>query len=327
MPDSLKIHLAQCNPVVGDLQGNLGRAREARAAASSADIIVFPELFITGYPPEDLVLKPFFNEKAREVAEELAKETADGGPAVIIGSPWVEDGLVYNATLVMDEGRIIAACLKHDLPNYGVFDEKRVFAAGPLPGPVNIRGVRMGVMTCEDMWSADVAECLEESGAEILVVPNGSPFEFGKGDERMQHAVSRVTETGLPLIYVNQIAGQDELVFDGGSFVLNADRTLPVQMPAFREAHDLTHWSRSDDDVWVCADGEQTAPLPELEQIYQALVLGLRDYVTKNGFPGVLLGLSGGVDSAISAAVAVDALGADKVHCDMMPYRYTDRKS
>ncbi|MCG8690764.1 MAG: NAD+ synthase, partial [Minwuiales bacterium] len=329
MTDRLTIALAQLNPTVGDVAGNAALVREARAEAAKAgaDLIVFSELFLIGYPPEDLVLKPALQEAVAAEVGQLAGETGDGGPAMLLPTSWAEDGKVFNAILLLDGGEIAAVRTKHELPNYGVFDEKRVFAPGPLPGPVNFRGVRLGVPICEDIWTPEVPECLIETGAEILVVANGSPFEVDKVDVRTNIAVARVTETGLPLIYLNQVGGQDELVFDGASFVLNADRSLAVQMPAFQTGLTLTEWSRGDDDVWVCATGERAAPLARSENIYQAMVLGLRDYVNKNRFPGVVLGLSGGVDSALSAAVAVDALGPERVHCVMMPSRYTSQDS
>ncbi len=328
MTDRLNIALAQVNPTVGALGANQSRIRSARAdaAARGADLVVYPELVICGYPPEDLVLKPFFLERVRKAVEELAADTADGGPAMVIGAPWQDQGRTYNAALLLDGGQIAAVRYKHDLPNYGPFDEKRVFSAGPLPGPVNFRGVRLGLLVCEDMWTPDVAETLAETGAEILVVPNGSPFETDKSDMRMNLSVARVTETGLPLIYVNQVGGQDELVFDGASFVLNADRSLAAQLPGFDEHLGMTHWTR-EADGWRCASTEFAKPAERLEAIYRAMVLGLRDYVGKNRFPGVIIGMSGGVDSALSAAVAVDALGADAVHLVMMPSPYTSQHS
>ena len=307
MTDHIAIALAQVNPVVGDIDGNLDKLREARreAAALGADLVVFSELTVSGYPPEDLVLKPFFLDVVEAGVAKLAEETGDGGPAMIIGAPWRQAGGTYNAALLLDGGKIAGLRFKHDLPNYGVFDEKRVFAAGPVPGPISFRGVRLGLMVCEDMWAPDVAECLEESGAEILVVPNGSPYESDKLDERLSLAVARVTESGLPLIYVNQVGGQDELVFDGVSFVLGADAALKAQAPAFRTHVMLTQWSRdADADGWTCTVADRAAPAEGLEALYGAMVLGLRDYVNKNRFPGVLLGLSGGIDSALSAVVA-----------------------
>ena len=336
MAETLKIALAQLNPTVGDIAGNLALLRKARAAAAAegADLVVATELVITGYPPEDLVLKPMFLDAARAAVEELARDTADGGPGVILGGPWREDakarpplfGKVFNTAYLLDGGEIVTQRAKHDLPNYGVFDEKRVFGAGPLPGPVNFRGVRVGLMVCEDMWKPDVCECLEESGAEILVVINGSPYELNKTEERIQLAVQRVSETGLPLIYVNQVGGQDELVFDGASFALNADHALAAQLPAFEETVELTEWTRAGTG-WTCAPARREAPDGGMEPIYGALILGLRDYVNKNRFPGVILGLSGGIDSALTAAVAVDALGPERVHCVMMPSPYTSRES
>ncbi|SLN56530.1 NAD+ synthase [Oceanibacterium hippocampi] len=329
MTSSLKIALAQANPTLGDIDGNLALAREFRAEAEAggADIVLFPELFITGYPPEDLVMKRSFVAAARAAVEELAAETADGGPALLMTMPWLENGQLYNSVGLLDAGQVQAVRHKCELPNYGVFDEKRLFAVGPQPGPVNFRDVRLGLMVCEDMWFPEVTETLEESGAEILLVPNGSPYDIGKLDIRLNHAVARVTESGLPLVYVNQVGGQDELVFDGGSFVLNADCRRPIQLDGWRERLVVSEWRRGDDGRWACADGERAPASSRLEAIYRTMVLGLRDYVGKNRFPGVVLGLSGGVDSALSAAVAVDALGPDRVHCVMMPSRYTSSES
>jgi NAD+ synthase len=329
MTDTLAMALAQINPTVGDLAGNAAKIRAARAKAAGekADLVVFPELVVTGYPPEDLVLKPAFQKAVETTVEALAAETGDGGPAMLIGAPWLSQGKLYNAALLLDGGRIAATRFKHDLPNYGVFDEKRVFAAGPLPGPIPFRGVRLGVMVCEDMWTADSAECLAESGAEMLIVPNGSPYESDKIDERINLSVTRVTENGLPIVYVNQVGGQDELVFDGASFVLNADCKLAAQLPSWEEAVRLTKWTRGGNGQWWCEPGEIARPPARIEEIYRALVTGLRDYVNKNRFPGVILGLSGGIDSALTAAIAVDALGAEAVRAFMMPSPYTSHDS
>jgi len=244
MTDRLTIALAQLNASVGDLAGNADAILAARALVPAADLLVTPELSIVGYPPEDLVLKPALVEAAKAQVERLAQATADGGPALLVGAPWAEDGALYNAMLLLDGGRIAGITRKHDLPNYGTFDEKRLFAAGPLPGPLNLRGVRIGVPVCEDMWTPDVCECLAETGAELLIVPNGSPFEVGKDDRRLNLAVTRVVETGLPLVYLNRVGGQDELVFDGASFVLNATRTLAHQLPDWDETIRLTEWTR-----------------------------------------------------------------------------------
>ena len=288
--------------------------------------MICTELVVTGYPPEDLVLKPMFQEQTRAVVDALAEATADGGPALLIGAPWAEGGKLYNAALLLDGGRVEARRYKYELPNYGVFDEVRVFARAGLPGPIPFRGVRLGAMVCEDMWFPEVAECLAESGAEIMIAINGSPFESDKGDARLNLAVARIGETGLPLIYVNQVGGQDELVFDGASFVLGADHGLRAQAPAFEEAVVLTRWSR-EEDGWACAQGA-CAALPEGHAAtWRAMTAGLADYVAKNGFPGVLIGLSGGIDSALTAAVAVDALGPARVFCVAMPSRYTAQSS
>jgi NAD+ synthase len=328
MTDSLTIAIAQLNPTVGDIASNVAKLRAAwrEAAAQGADLVIAPELFIAGYPPEDLVLKPAFVTACQAAAHHLAQETA-AGPAILVGTPWRQDGLLYNAAALLDGGKVAALRFKYDLPNYGVFDEKRVFRPGPAPGPIAFRGVRLGVMICEDMWSPDATEALSESGAELLIVPNGSPYESDKRDERIALAVMRVKESGLPLLYVNQVCGQDELVFDGASFALDAECRLKVQAPDWREALVLTRWRRGEADRWTVDEGPLTPPTEGLEAIYQAMVLGLRDYVRKNRFPGVVLGLSGGIDSALSAAVAADALGADKVHCVMMPSPYTSRTS
>jgi NAD+ synthase len=325
--DHLVIALAQLNPVVGDVTLNARRASEtlAEAGRAGADLVMFPELYIGGYPPEDLVLKPGYQAACRAAVEALARQTADG-PAVLMGSPWVEDGRLYNAYLLLHAGRIEALRYKVDLPNYGVFDEKRVFAAGPMPGPIVFKGVRIGIPICEDIWGADVVECVGETGGEILLVPNGSPYWRDKTNVRLNIAVARVAESGLPLVYLNQVGGQDELVFDGASFVLNADRTLAAQLPAFRESVSLTQWQRQG-GTWRCIN----APIDSVEEgdeaDYAACVLGLRDYVDKNRFRGVVLGLSGGIDSTLCAVMAVDALGPERVRCVMLPYIFTSQAS
>src|ERR1700678_838469 len=327
------ITLAQLNPTVGDVAGNAAKARAARALAQAdgADLVVLPELFIAGYPRENLVLKPAVQAACRAGIEELARETADNGPAMLIGSPWVEDGKLYNACVLLDGGRIAALRFKANLPNYGVFDEKRLFARGPAAGPVTIRGIRVGVPICEDIWleeseeDENVVECLAETGAEILIVPNGSPYARDKGDLRLSIAVARVTESGLPLIYPNQIGGQDELVFDGASFALNADLSVAAQLPAFEENITTLRWTKGESG-WRC--NGPIASLVEGDQAdYAACVLGLRDYVGKTGFPGVLLGISGGIDSALCAAITVDALGVERVRGVMLPVKFTAQVS
>ncbi len=342
MTDRLKLALAQINPVMGDFAGNvaLAAAAYAEAKALDADLVIYPELFITGYPPEDLVLRPAFQAAARRAAIEMAAWTSDG-PAIVVGAPWRDEtasvpvaervegddsSKLFNSALLLDDGAVKAVRHKVDLPNYGVFDEKRVFTPGPLPGPVNFRGVRLGLPVCEDIWTSEVPECLEETGAEVLISIHGSPYRFGKHDIRMNVAVGRVTETGLPLLYLNQAGGQDELVFDGASFALNGDRSLALQMPAFTSGVGTVELVRGDQG-WRFEAGEIVRIEGGDEAAYLACVIGLRDYVNKNGFKGVVLGLSGGIDSAICAAMAVDALGADRVHCLMLPYRYTSDDS
>jgi len=331
--DRLAIAVAQLNPVVGDVAGNLERARAARAQAAGdgADIVAFSELFIAGYPPEDLVLKPAFQSACRVAIETLARDTADGGPAVLIGTPWVENKKLHNGYALLAGGRIETIRFKVNLPNYGVFDEKRVFAPGPVPGPVSFRGVRLGLPICEDTWTdwgdyENVVETLAETGAELLIVPNGSPYWRDKAEARLNVAVARVTESGLPLLYINQVGGQDELVFDGAAFALNADRSIAFQLPAFREAVVTTHWSRTA-GAWRGAQGPIAAAQEPDQADYTACMLGLRDYVDKNRFRGVVLGLSGGIDSALCAALATDALGAERVRCVMLPFRFTSQQS
>ncbi len=326
---TLRIAAAQLNPTVGDVTANLALAREARseAARHGADLVLFTELFISGYPPEDLVLKPAFLAACAKAIEELAADTADGGPGVIVGYPRHDDKGRYNSVAVLDAGKVIAVRDKVDLPNYGEFDEKRVFSAGEMAGPVGFRGVRLGIPICEDIWGElGVCEMLAESGAELLIVPNGSPYYRGKVDIRHQVVLRQVIETGLPMLYANQLGGQDELVFDGASFAFNADKSLAFQMSQFEETVYVSTW-RQGDGGWVCDKGVNSKIPTEEEADYRACMLGFRDYVNKNGFKNVVLGLSGGIDSAICAAIAVDALGEERVRTVMMPYRYTSEES
>ncbi|SCB44651.1 NAD+ synthase [Rhizobium miluonense] len=326
---TIRIAVAQLNPTVGDVSGNLAKAREARAEAAreGAQLLILTELFISGYPPEDLVLKPAFLRACWKAVESLAADTADGGPGVIVGVPRQDDTGRYNSVAVLDGGKVIFIRDKVDLPNYGEFDEKRVFDEGTIAGPVNFRGVRIGIPICEEIWNdLGICETLAEAGAEILLVPNGSPYYRGKVDVRHQVALRQVIESGLPLIFAAQVGGQDELVFDGASFGFNADKTLAFQMSQFETALAVTTWKKNGDS-WHCAEGPM-AHIPEGEEAdYRACLLGFRDYVNKNGFKSVVLGLSGGIDSAICAAIAVDALGEERVRTVMLPYRYTSQDS
>jgi len=326
-PLTLTIALAQLNPKVGDLAANVALIRRARdsAGARGADLVVCPELSITGYPPEDLVLRPAFVEAAARALRQLECEQQAGHPGLVVGLPWIADGRLHNAAALIQHGRTDIR-LKYDLPNYGVFDEKRVFAPGPLPEPVEFRGSRLGLPICEDIWSPAVVAHLAARGAEIMLVPNGSPFEVDKFAGRLELARQRTAESGRPLAYLNQVGGQDELVFDGGSFVMNANGVLSHVLPFWEESIALTEWRR-DGATFVCG-GEQTwQPESRLAAIYQAMMLGLRDYVEKNGFRGIVLGLSGGIDSALTAVVAVDALGPARVRGIRLPSRFTSDAS
>jgi len=327
MTDTLTIALAQITQKMGDLDANAAAMLAWRAKASAAELVVFPELQLIGYPPEDLVLKPALAERSEAALVKLAEATTDGGPAMLVGVVIRREGLLYNAVALLDGGKVMDIRCKHELPNYGTFDEKRVFAAGPLPAPIDFRGVRLGVPICEDIWFPLVTAHLKKQGAELLIVPNGSPYEIDKDDVRSTRvAKARVAETGLPLIYLNRVGGQDELVFDGASFVLAGDGTLTHQLPDWEEALVTTRWSRGAKG-WGCEPGARAVLEPHPSDVYHAMVMALRDYVDGNRFPGVVLGLSGGIDSAICAAIAADALGPERVWCVMLPSRFTSQES
>ena len=327
MPDTLKITLAQLNQSVGDLAGNAAAMLAARERARGSDLIVFPELQLIGYPPEDLILKPALIERAAAELDRLAQATASPGPAMLVGSVFVRDGALHNGVALLDQGKVVATRFKHELPNYGTFDEMRLFQPGPLPEPIIVKGIMIGVPICEDIWQPDVCRHLADFGAEIFVCINGSPYEIDKDTLRIDGvAKRRAIDTGIPLAYLNRVGGQDELVFDGASFVVNGDGSLAVQMTDWTEQEVTTSWTRTAKG-WRCDRGE-VAPLVERpEDIYCAMVMALRDYVNRNRFPGVVLGLSGGIDSAICAAIAVDALGPDRVWCVMLPSRFTAQLS
>jgi len=325
---SLKIALAQMNQRVGDLEGNASAMLEMRrkAAAAGADLLACPELQLVGYPPEDLVLKPEFVRRVHECTDQLVQATIEPGPAILIGTIVHEGGQNFNTMMLADGGRVIGRTFKHELPNYGTFDEKRIFTPGPLPDPIEWRGIKLGVPVCEDMWLEPVCAHLAEGGAELFIVPHGSPYELDKNQTRERLARARTTSTGLPLVFLNRVGGQDELAFDGSSFIMHPDGEIVVQMADWDEDFLLTDWVRGPDG-WRC----ETRVEHELDSfpadVYRAMMVALRDYVERNGFPGVILGLSGGIDSALSAAIAVDALGASKVWGVMLPSKYTSDES
>ncbi|NUQ16996.1 MAG: NAD+ synthase [Sphingomonas sp.] len=326
MTDRLKIALAQMNQRVGDLEGNAAAMLEMRRRAKDTDLLLCPELQVVGYPPEDLVLKPEFVRRVRECTDQLIAATTEPGPAMLIGTITHEGGLNYNTMLLADAGRVIGRTFKHELPNYGTFDEKRIFTPGPLPSPIEWRGIKLGVPICEDMWLEPVCAHLADQGAELFLVPHGSPYELDKIDTRERLARARTTSTGLPLVFLNRVGGQDEIVFDGSSFVMHPDGETVVQMADWEEEFLVTDWVRGSDG-WRC-ETRAGHPLDSYpEDIYRAMMLGLHDYVERNGFKGVILGLSGGIDSALSAAIAVDALGPGRVSCVMLPSKYTSDES
>ncbi|MFL6722380.1 MAG: NAD+ synthase [Sphingomonas sp.] len=326
MTDRLKIAFAQMNQRVGDLDGNAAAMLEMRRRAAGADLLLCPELQLTGYPPEDLVLKPEFVRRTMECTERLIEATVEPGPAMLIGTIVAEGGLNYNAMVLAGGGKLLGRTLKRELPNYGTFDEKRTFAPGPIPEPLEFMGVKIGVPICEDIWEDMVCAHLGEAGAELLLVPNGSPYELDKDELRQRLVRTRALSTGLPVAYINRVGGQDELAFDGSSFVMHPDGEVVVQMADWDEGLLVTEWVRTSDG-WRC----ETRCEHELDRfpadVYRAMVVALRDYVTRNAFPGVILGLSGGIDSALSAAVAVDALGPESVWGVMLPSKYTSDES
>ena len=327
MFDTFKITLAQLNPTVGDLNGNADKAFAAweKSKQSGADLVALPEMFITGYNAQDLISKPAFHTAASETIQRLAEACADG-PALAIGGPWKEGDSVFNAYFILQSGKIKSVVEKHHLPNDSVFDEVRIFDSGTVGGPYSVGNTRIGSPVCEDAWHEDVVETQVETGAEFLLIPNGSPYHRGKRDTRLNLMVSRVVESGIPLIYLNMVGGQDDQVFDGGSFALNGDGSLALQMPMFTETVTDIVLNR-ESDGWVIEEGHKATVPDQQEADYHAMVIGLRDYCAKTGFNKVLLGLSGGIDSALVAVIASDALGAENVRCVMLPSEYTSDAS
>ena len=327
MTDRFRLTIGQLNATVGDLPGNAAKARDAwmKAREAGADMLALPEMFITGYQTQDLVLRPAFEKQAEAALMNLGAELADG-PALAIGGPYAEDGKLFNAYWVFKNGKLVARVLKHRLPYQQLFDELRLFQPGPISGPYPVGVARIGSPICEDSWAPDVAETLAETGAEILVVPNGSPYHRAKMDLRMGHMVGRVVETGLPLVYVNLVGGQDDQIYDGASFVLNPGGHKVVQLPAFEEAIAHVDFTRGEDG-WRAEPGQMVPQPDDWEQDYYAMMLGLRDYMRKSGFKKVLLGMSGGIDSALVATIACDAIGPENVRCVMLPSEYTSAHS
>lgn len=324
MPETFRLTIAQLNPVLGALSDNIAQARAAWETGrdAGADFVALTEMFVTGYQIQDLVMKPAFVADAMAQIAALAVDCADG-PALGIGGPYWDGTHLFNAFYVLQGGKITARILKQKLPNETVFDEVRLYAPGPEQGPVSIGPVRLGIAVCEDAWHAEaVCETLAETGAEIILVPNGSPYYRDKFDVRMNHMVARVIETGLPLVYLNMLGGQDDQVFDGGSFALNPGGALALKLPVFEPVVTQLDFEKTDEG-WRAIPGEIADHPDTWEQDYRTMVTALRDYLGKSGFKKVLLGLSGGIDSAIVAAIAADAIGPQNVRCVMLPSEYT----
>ena len=327
MADRFRLTLAQLNPTVGALAANAEKAYQAwlEGKAAGADMVALPEMFLTGYQTQDLVLKPAFVHDAMAQMAALAQRIVDG-PALGIGGPYWDESGHYNAYWVIEEGAVRARMLKHHLPHDDVFDEMRLFDSGPISGPYRIGPLRIGTPVCEDAWHPDVAETLEETGAEILLIPNGSPYRRGKLDLRMNVIVSRVVETGLPVVYLNALGGQDDQLFDGSSFVLNPHGQMAAHFAPWEEIVDHIDFERGAEG-WRALPGRMDPQPDDWEQDYRAMVMGLHDYLAKSGFSKVVLGLSGGIDSALVATIAADALGPENVHCVMLPSEYTSQSS
>jgi NAD+ synthase (glutamine-hydrolysing) len=328
MGETLKIALAQLDLLVGDVRGNAAKviasARRARSELG-ADLALYPELALSGYPPEDLLFHRGFRRQIEAGLRQLCAELPDA--RVLVGFPEYAGGVIYNSAALIAAGEIAAIHRKAELPNYKVFDEKRYFRAGQQPTLAECRGFRTGLLVCEDIWEPQSAQLARAEGAQLLLVINASPYEIHKQREREETARARVRETGLPLAYVNLVGGQDELVFDGNSFAMDAQGQVVMRAPPFEEGTWVVEFTRDSRGRVVPLPGSVSPELTDEASVYRALVLGVRDYVDKHGFPGVVMGLSGGVDSALTLAVAVDALGSDRVQAVMMPSRYTSSMS
>ncbi|HZC87828.1 MAG TPA: NAD+ synthase, partial [Steroidobacteraceae bacterium] len=328
MAETLKIALAQLNFLVGDVRGNAAKviasARRARRELA-ADLVLYPELTLSSYPPEDLLFHRGFRRQIEAGLEQLRAELGDA--RVLIGFPEYDGEVIYNSAALIAGGEIVAIHRKAELPNYKVFDEKRYFRHGNLPTLADCRGFRTGLLVCEDIWEPPAAQLAREEGAQLLVVINSSPYEIHKQREREEVARARIREVGVPLAYVNLVGGQDELVFDGNSFVMDAAGEVVLRAPPFEEGVWVAEFSLDSRGQVVPRPGTVTPELSDEASVYRALVLGVRDYVGKHGFPGVVMGLSGGVDSALTLAIAVDALGEERVQAVMMPSRYTSSMS
>ena len=326
--ESLRIALAQLDLLVGDVQGNAARVIASAHVAhrdDQADLVVFPELTLSGYPPEDLLFHRGFRRQIEAGLEEVCRQVQ--GTGVMVGYPEYTRSTIYNSAALIAGGAVAAIHRKAELPNYKVFDEKRYFHAGAQPTVVECKGFRVGLLVCEDIWEPEPAQLARADGAELLVVINASPYERNKQRERESVVRARVSDVALPIVYVNMVGGQDELVFDGNSFVMDAEGTVVMRAPAFKEGTYFIDFERRGRGVVAPIPGDVAPELSDEASVYSALVLGVRDYVNKHGFPGVVMGLSGGVDSALTLAIAVDALGADRVHAVMMPSRYTSSMS
>ena len=329
MIDKIRLCMAQLNPIGGDIEGNMALLLEAyeRAKNNNADILLAPEMFISGYPIDDLVLRPEFIHSTEKAILKIAKNTKDGGPAIIVGAPRNDNGFLRNSVFVLDKGEIIGFRDKAKLPNEDEFYDNRQFVPGELPGPISIRGIRIGLPICQDLWvDSEVCECLTESGAELIFAINGSTYEFNKMEQRLNTVVSRVTENHIPIIYLNMVGGQDELIFDGGSFAINSNGNLACQLPMFK-SYETTVDIEKTKKGWELISSEMVKDLNGMEALYTAITLSIRDYVSKNGFSNVILGLSGGVDSALVASMSVDALGSEKVKSFMLPTAFTSETS